>query len=153
MKANKPLYLVLICVLVVCSLGENKKDAKGGKILFKNYSTKTKTLLSFFTSTVPFTCFTVAANAVACTGRRRRNLSLPIDLDIGDSNPEDELSSGIVDPKLTDLSPAAKKGKFQLTIWSTISSTLTITTYITNQHVTLSVSAQCTVGGVILPKC
>ncbi|KAL7631622.1 UNVERIFIED_CONTAM: hypothetical protein RMT77_018065 [Armadillidium vulgare] len=153
MRSNWPLSLALLCVLIGCSLGTNKPDAKLGKIFFKDYSTKTKVLLSFLTSTVPFTCYTVADMLPSCTGRRKRNLHLPTDIDLGDLTSKEELSSGLDDSQQTDTDSPLKSGKFKLTIWSTVSSTLTITTFAVNQLITLSVSAQCTVGGVILPLC
>ncbi|RXG57394.1 hypothetical protein Avbf_15656 [Armadillidium vulgare] len=89
----------------------------------------------------------VADMLPSCTGRRKRNLHLPTDIDLGDLTSKEELSSGLDDSQQTDTDSPLKSGKFKLTIWSTVSSTLTITTFAVNQLITLSVSAQCTVGG------
>ncbi|KAB7500523.1 hypothetical protein Anas_12280 [Armadillidium nasatum] len=89
----------------------------------------------------------------SCVGRRKRNLSLPTDIDLDDLSSKEELSSGLDDPQQKDNDSPLKTGKFKLTVWSTVSSTLTITTFAVNQLITLSVSPQCTVGGVILPLC
>ncbi|KAB7496931.1 hypothetical protein Anas_10299, partial [Armadillidium nasatum] len=150
------LSLLTLLVIATCAatLNNDSKSSKGfgkGKIFFKSYSTKTKTLLSFLTSTVPFTCYSVSTPAMACV-RRKRSLSLPTDLEFNEDYENDSLDSS-VQSELSDSKSRNTAKKFFVTLWSTSSSTLTITTFITNQRVTLSASVACTVPGVILPRC
>ncbi|KAL7630143.1 UNVERIFIED_CONTAM: hypothetical protein RMT77_019719 [Armadillidium vulgare] len=83
--------------------------------------------------------------------RRKRSLSLPSDLELnehGSENLDTSLNSEDVRSK-----SAIQKRKFLVTLWSTLSSTLTVTTFVINRRVTLSASVACTIPNVILPKC
>ncbi|RXG54089.1 hypothetical protein Avbf_16741 [Armadillidium vulgare] len=88
---------------------------------------------------------------MACV-RRKRSLSLPTDLEFNEDYDNDSLDSS-VQSELSESKSRNTEKKFFVTLWSTSSSTLTITTFITNQRVTLSASVACTVPGVILPRC
>ncbi|RXG58638.1 hypothetical protein Avbf_18474, partial [Armadillidium vulgare] len=83
--------------------------------------------------------------AMACV-RRKRTLSLPTDLEANIDYDSDTLDSS-VQSELTESKSRGSQKKFMITLWSTSSSTLTVTTFITNRRVTLSASVACTVPG------
>ncbi|XP_018009389.1 uncharacterized protein LOC108666931 [Hyalella azteca] len=54
---------------------------------------------------------------------------------------------------VADPATGSRSGKSILTVWSTVSSTKTVTTYLTNTFTTVSLNALCTVAGITIPAC
>ncbi|XP_045136338.1 uncharacterized protein LOC123519272 [Portunus trituberculatus] len=139
--------------------GDGSADDQGGKFFVNRAaSTTTWTFLSSFTSIVPYTCYTTGmGDVMACMGRRlRRSRKMATDWEMNldstrlyGSNVEEEEEEE--EPLESDR--VSKEGKFFFRIWSTISTTATITTFSTNRSVTISVSILCTYPGITYNTC
>ncbi|KAK8386186.1 hypothetical protein O3P69_010720 [Scylla paramamosain] len=131
-------------------------DDQGGKFFVnKARSTTTWTFLSSFTSIVPYTCYTTGMGTPeACMGRRlRRSRKLAADWEVSKDSARlygSTLEEG-EDP--LDSDRESKEGKFFFQIWSTVSTTATVTTFSTNRSVTISVSILCTYAGITYNTC
>merc|ERR1712198_200145 len=142
----KTAILLLVFVLVGV-FAENDGLSERQRFLIgvrktKIYSTATTTTLS-----VAYTCYS-KINTGTCSGKRRRRR----DLNIGDV-PEIGLESS-VDSSVTALEDVAGPGQEKLVIWTTTTTTVTITTRSTLSGTTLSVNYSCTVSGLSLaPAC
>lgn len=65
----------------------------------------------------------------------------------------DSSAAGRKRDPLVSANNSNKKGKFFFKIWSTTTSVIPATTYVTNHLITLSISGLCTVPGSIYPIC
>ncbi|XP_042855789.1 uncharacterized protein LOC122242554 [Penaeus japonicus] len=118
------------------------------KFFIKSYSTRTWTFVSSFTSTVFYTCYTTGNPApVACMGRRLRR-SRKLEIPIGDQ--DEDLSSSLTEIEEKDDTTTGKLG---FTVWSTSSTTVTVTTFSTNRSVTVSARVLCTYPGIMYNLC
>ncbi|XP_050725532.1 uncharacterized protein LOC127003203 [Eriocheir sinensis] len=125
-----------------------------GKFFIKNArSSSTWTFLSSFTSTVPYTCYRSGAVALtACMGRRlRRSHKLASVWD--DIDGSERLHGSILEDTESQAEEKAGDGKFFFKVWTTIGTTVTVTTFSTNRSVTVSVSVACTFPGAVINLC
>ncbi|XP_042885846.1 uncharacterized protein LOC122262022 [Penaeus japonicus] len=148
---------LLFAVAIFLSAGSSKalqeEGPPKGKFFLKSYSTTTFTMLSTFTTVVPFQCFFTSAGVQACQGRklrRLRKLSLDVDgvVDSSLASSESEVV-GFADQE----SEADKSERIFFTLWRTSTSTATVTTTSTNSSITISASAYCTYSGFTGPLC
>ncbi|XP_047473707.1 uncharacterized protein LOC125028303 [Penaeus chinensis] len=151
-----------LCVLAATSVSAREEDNL--RFLAK-YTTTTAIVLSTLTSTVPYTCYN-NLNDQVCLGRRLRRLvkmedleaehseSMSLDGSQGDSVAElDELERDVRAAGDED-DESARDGRVALVVWSTSSSTYTITSKSTNSSTTFSLSYYCTaVGAPMAPAC
>ncbi|XP_047498474.1 uncharacterized protein LOC125045310 [Penaeus chinensis] len=143
------IVLSVVCCASVSTGFEKLKDEPelNAKFFVKSYSTRTWTFVSSFTSTVFYTCYTSEeADFVACQGRKLRR-SRKLDIPLGEV--DDELSSSLAEAE--EKQDTAEKLFF--TVWSTSSTTVTVTTFSTNRSVTVSVRILCTYPGVMFNVC
>ncbi|XP_047491156.1 uncharacterized protein LOC125040577 [Penaeus chinensis] len=147
------LFATAVFFLAESSHALHDEGPAKGKFFLKSYSTTTFTMLSTFTTVVPFQCFFTSADIQACQGRKLRRLrKLSIDVDeVVDSSltsSEGEVK-GYVDQE-ADANPSER---LFFTLWRTSTSTATVTTTSTNSSITISASAYCTYSGFTGPLC
>lgn len=102
-----------------------------------------------------------ASSATACTGRRKKTMfgekksssDLTVGTEMKHSGSEDLESSLKWVSDIAETSKAVNLAKTLLTVWSTISSTRTVTVYTTNTSTTVSISAACTVSSATVTAC
>ncbi|XP_047497797.1 uncharacterized protein LOC125044874 [Penaeus chinensis] len=148
LKATILVFTAMCCAAAATTFEELKDEPDlNAKFFVKSYSTRTWTFVSSFTSTVFYSCYTSAAAAFqACQGRKlRRSRKLDIPL----SEVDEELSSSLTEAE--DKQDTSEKVFF--TVWSTSSTTVTVTTFSTNRSVTISVRILCTYPGVMFNVC
>ncbi|KAF2344405.1 hypothetical protein FHG87_024839 [Trinorchestia longiramus] len=131
---------------------EDKNRAK--LLLFATSRTTTKFKLKVVLSTTPYTCV-VASSTVACAGRRRRRSSSHLKLSVGLTDTNRNLEGSLDAQALKDsMDQESRTPRKFLTVWTTRFSTKTVTSYVTDRGVSVSVSAACTVaGGNGIPGC
>ncbi|KAK7066869.1 hypothetical protein SK128_011248 [Halocaridina rubra] len=160
------LILAVFCLASLASSNEaqeiGEEVQKNAKFFLISYSTVTWTFLSSFTSIIPYTCYTTAAVPVACQGRKRRRArKLTGDVSLRESQADlDSSVADIIPPQEVGGSDGSVEGKdpsqqerFFFTLWSTASTTVTVTAFSTNRAITISVSGLCTINGVALNIC
>ncbi|XP_018009846.1 uncharacterized protein LOC108667343 [Hyalella azteca] len=132
----------------------NDDDSQAKFFFFASSSTTTKFKLSFITSTTPYTCVSTAA-AATCIGRRRRAMALHgMKFDVGTNSKDVHSSLDEADIEEVDDQSRQESPRKFLTVWTTSFSTKTVTSYVTDRGVTVSVSAYCTfAGGSGIPGC
>ncbi|XP_071525998.1 uncharacterized protein [Panulirus ornatus] len=128
-----------------------------GRFFVGSYQTTTHTVVVASTSTVFFSCLSGSANTL-CTGRRRkRTISVPIEQDAasieGDSSLAlDSSSEGDEDlPTDSPLDDDDHSGKSAFIVWTTTSTTTSVTVFYTNTSTTVRLSYLCLAAGVSLP--
>ncbi|XP_069994881.1 uncharacterized protein [Penaeus vannamei] len=142
---------ILVFTAMVCAAAASFEELKdeselNAKFFVKSYSTRTWTFVSSFTSTLFYSCYTSAAALQACQGRklrRSRKLDIPI------KEVDEEISSSLTEAE--DKQDTSEKLFF--TVWSTSSTTVTVTTFSTNRSVTISVRLLCTYPGALINVC
>ncbi|XP_066964601.1 uncharacterized protein [Macrobrachium rosenbergii] len=148
----KCLALVVFALLGAVCLGRDENDAR----IVAAYSTRTAITLTTITSVQPYTCAFSVTNT-PCQGRRmRRREALGLgpeddalagdDKTLLDSTFEDPLSS---EGRAQDS--ADRQGRIALTVWTTSSSTYTITSTSINSATTYSLSYYCSINGFPFP--
>ncbi|KAL7646138.1 UNVERIFIED_CONTAM: hypothetical protein RMT77_003039 [Armadillidium vulgare] len=124
--------------------------SREGKLLAV-YTATSATVLATVTTTALATCFSFAAAGPLCNGRRRRRRKAfsdtPNSLE-NDYSEMDAVSGSLSDRYLsvTKKSPPLLRDDRKLTVWSTISTTLTVTDTSFVTGTTVSVSILCVVG-------
>ncbi|XP_071522190.1 uncharacterized protein [Panulirus ornatus] len=144
-------WLVLGIFLVIFCLAEGR-DSEDARVIATR-STKTAIILTTSTTTTPFTC-ALLTNAATCQRRRYRRYTA-----INENHlQEDEalLDGSLADDEEHSRSerdaPAEERDpRIALTIWTTSSSTFTVTSTSINTAITFSLSFYCTVNGVAFP--
>lgn len=76
---------------------------------------------------------------------------MPADLLLGETHDVENLGSSL-QTEVKDLKTDNNEKKL-ITLWTTSFSLFTVTTFVTNQRVTLSASVACTVDDIIIPFC
>ncbi|XP_018009851.1 uncharacterized protein LOC108667345 [Hyalella azteca] len=128
-------------------------DGRARLFFFATSSTTTKFKLAFVTSTTPYTCVKTASDA-KCAGRRRRSSLL---MRNAIPNIKTMLNDVVINGSIDDVESgddevsSEREPRNFLTVWTTSFSTRTVTSYVTDRGVTVSVSAYCTGSGV--PGC
>ncbi|XP_050726474.1 uncharacterized protein LOC127003611 [Eriocheir sinensis] len=128
-------------------------EDKGKFFLKPARSSSTWTFLSSFTSTVPYTCYRSGEEDVmVCMGRRlRRSHKLA---SVWDNKDSERLHGSILEEDTdSQAEEKAGDGKFFFKVWTTIGTTVTVTTFSTNRSVTVSVSVACTFPGAVINLC
>ncbi|XP_042855788.1 uncharacterized protein LOC122242553 [Penaeus japonicus] len=120
-----------------------------GKFFVKQYSTRTWTFLSSFTSTVLYTCYSTGDPFDPCEGRRFRRIR-KMDVSMAEE-PDEDLSGSLTEDEFGEDKTDGEKAFFR--VWVTSSTTITVTTYSTNRSVTVSAFALCSYNGVVLNIC
>ncbi|XP_064077762.1 uncharacterized protein LOC135195461 [Macrobrachium nipponense] len=148
------LALTIFALLGTMCLGRDANDAR----IVAAYSTRTAITLTTITSVQPYTCF-LYTNAVACQKRRlRRQKSLQQSIDeFADLNDKAILEGTVEEGSEAEgraLDSKDRQGRIALTVWTTSSSTYTITSTSINTAVTYSLSYYCSVSGLpVAPAC
>ncbi|XP_068208614.1 uncharacterized protein [Palaemon carinicauda] len=142
----KSLAIAVFVLLVVICHGRDANDAR----IVAAYSTRTAITLTTITSVQPYTCY-LFTTTFACQKRRLRrqkpeNALLEASLD------EDKLllDGTFDDPEGGPEGRALnqdRKGRIALTVWTTSSSTYTITSTSINTATTFSLSYYCSING------
>ncbi|XP_071522185.1 uncharacterized protein [Panulirus ornatus] len=137
----------LLCLLCLAQ----GREAEDGRLIAAR-STKTAIVLTTSTTAAPFTC-ALATNAAACQRRRYRRYSslnthtLAADgLLLDGSMDDDVVGEGGGRPLANP-----REGRVALVVWTTLSSTFTVTATSINSSTTFSLSFFCTVNGAALP--
>nr|XP_027230411.1 uncharacterized protein LOC113822086 [Penaeus vannamei] len=157
--------LVLILVLGVLAVtGVSAREDEDLRVLAK-FTVRTAIVMSTLTSTVPYTCYR-DLNTQICRGRRLRRFVKMDDID-AEKFDSSSLDGSQVDSvgELEELEREvraaddeddlnARDGRLAITVWSTTSSTKTITSTSVNSSTTFSLSYYCTASGAPLaPSC
>ncbi|XP_050737967.1 uncharacterized protein LOC127009187 [Eriocheir sinensis] len=130
---------------LLCSVqGRTDDDAR----IVAKRTTKTAVVLSTSTTTSPFTC-AFRTNTQVCQRRSFRRFN-PINDDKVD-NTEMQLDGSQDDATWQLDDDSQRESRIALTIWTTISSTYTITATSTNSATTFSLSYYCTINGASYP--
>ncbi|XP_066964586.1 uncharacterized protein [Macrobrachium rosenbergii] len=148
----KCLALVVFALLGTVCLGRDANDAR----IVAAYSTRTALTLTTITSVQPYTCVVNPATT-PCQGRKiRRRQSTGLiaeddslagdDTTLLDSTFEDPLS-----PEGRAANSANRQGRIALTVWTTSSSTYTVTSTSINSATTYSLSYYCSINGFPYP--
>lgn len=150
---NKYIILLLLISMLHCS--EGASHDRDGRIIAA-MSTFTKLTFSSSTTTISYTCATLV-NTAAC-GRRRRRSTRIRSLKLTSDNAPTELSDSLADsPSVHPASShndSKRKGRIALTLWSSVTSTVTVLSTSINTLTTYSVSFWCSaVGGTFPPVC
>jgi len=124
-----------------------------GKLFLGAFTTVSHTVVTFLTSTVPLTCINSLKTSTICGGRRKSFRKIILD-DLGLESEGLDLSPSSSSPYLSDeLDPhATPKGRAFYTVWVRSTVTTTLTTYSTNTATTVSLSYNCSAGGIDVPS-
>jgi len=129
-----------------------------GKLFLGAFTTVSHTVVTFLTSTVPLTCINSLKTSTICGGRRKSFRKIILD-DLGLDSEGLDLSPSSRSPysevwALSDeLDPhATPKGRAFYTVWVRSTVTTTLTTYSTNTATTVSLSYNCSAGGIDVPS-
>ncbi|KAK3892544.1 hypothetical protein Pcinc_003620 [Petrolisthes cinctipes] len=116
-------------------------------------------MISSFTSTVPYTCFTTVAGSTvdACVGRRLHRAK-KMQFEAREEVDLDSLLGGTtgdsgVNEEEEEEAKEREREKLFFTVWQTSSTTVTITSVSTNRAITVSASIMCTYTGGIVNLC
>jgi len=152
---------VLLLVAVVASAEADTKEVKevGAKVaeepalekaFFGAYRTVTRTGVTLTTSTVFATCLTKSDTTKLCNGRRRRGLANSPSVVPAE---EKHLDSSIdeVSVQEPDLGGQQKLLGGVYTIWTTATTSTTVTVRYTNTATTISLDYLCTAGSIEFP--
>ncbi|XP_064077763.1 uncharacterized protein LOC135195462 [Macrobrachium nipponense] len=148
----KCLALVVFALLGTVCLGRDANDAR----IVAAYSTRTAITLTTITSVQPYTC-AFAVTTTPCQGRRmyrREFLGMFPEDDSLAGDDKTLLDSTFEDPLISEgraLDSADRQGRIALTVWTTSSSTYTITSTSTNFATTYSLSYYCSINGFPYP--
>ncbi|XP_027214369.2 uncharacterized protein [Penaeus vannamei] len=147
------LFVSAVVLLAESSRALQDEGPAKGKFFLKSYSTTTFTMLSTFTTVVPFQCFFTSDGVEDCQGRKLRRLrKLSIDVDeVVDSSLTS--SKGEIKGDVEQEADANPSERVFFTLWRTSTSTATVTTTSTNSSITISASAYCTFSGFTGPLC
>ncbi|XP_066962108.1 uncharacterized protein [Macrobrachium rosenbergii] len=148
------LALTIFALLGTMCLGRDANDAR----IVAAYSTRTAITLTTITSVQPYTCF-LNTNAVSCQKRRLRRQKFfkhPVD-EFSDIDDKTALDGTFTEDQLAEgkgLDSQDRQGRIALTVWTTSSSTYTITSTSINTAITYSLSYYCSVSGFpVAPAC
>nr|XP_045605589.1 uncharacterized protein LOC123762892 [Procambarus clarkii] len=135
-------FLTILCL----AHGRESSDAK---LLVAAYSTKTAYFLTTSTTTTPYTCAFKVQTQV-CQRRRFKRYSSVDDVVVRDLSPLE----GTLEDAIEGDAKNKRNPRIALTIWSTTTSTYTVTSTSINSATTFSLSFYCTVSGAsALPVC
>ncbi|KAK3857522.1 hypothetical protein Pcinc_036233 [Petrolisthes cinctipes] len=128
---------------------------------FASVTSTTETVFVMVTSTVFFSCISIAPSGPACMGRRRkRSLSRTIEVD-HDKQRGLSLDSSQQDALLNTGDPGQQRDNIDdtdnntrllgINIWSSVRSTSTVTMLFTDTNTTIRLGYYCLAGNVRLP--
>ncbi|KAL7646141.1 UNVERIFIED_CONTAM: hypothetical protein RMT77_003042 [Armadillidium vulgare] len=115
------------------------------------YSSTTVIRLTTVTKAVLTTCYSITPmSVVACNGRRRKRGIVSAD-EFPDINSQKsgDLEASLSNKAAVEDQDTREKSGRKLTFWSTDYSTLTVTTKSFIQGTTVTVTAKCTINGVL----
>ncbi|XP_018025354.1 uncharacterized protein LOC108680935 [Hyalella azteca] len=155
MLARRAFPSVLLA-FVVFRLSGAQLDEERGRFLGA-LSTITHLSIVTTTSTIPYTCYTSFATTTC--GRRKRSLGqlLPHD---GRLPTAPALSGSLSEAAhvvqtraaVTEEHVGERKGRFAVTVWTSVTTTYTMIMTTTNLSTTYSVSILCSVAGATFPN-
>ncbi|XP_018021965.1 uncharacterized protein LOC108678128 [Hyalella azteca] len=133
----------------------DKDEDNKAKFFFAGYSTTTDTIVILTTSSTPVTCVlgsaTVAGGAPPrCTGRRKKRSQI-LNFDRASDTSRIRIDSS-QDSEIDSEVDFFEKSKAFFTIWTQVFTTTTLTTFVTNKALTLSLSYYCSVGNLDVPS-
>lgn len=150
------LAIALLAVALATGSEDSSSSDKNARILAA-YSTRTIVSLSTTTVTSAYTCLS-KVSATGCLGRKMRRykkLMNEEELDSGDRlrfREEKSLEGSVntddllVDTSVQESDDDMREGRIALTVWSTTTSSYTVTSTSTNKSTTLSLSYWCSAG-------
>ncbi|XP_042887743.1 uncharacterized protein LOC122263399 [Penaeus japonicus] len=138
----KAAVVAVILALVACAYANEREER-----IFAYYSTSSITHLTTTTVTGLETCLSVSS--AACTGRRKRGLSSKLsELAVKEASVDLEGSkSDEADEDLRAKRDTEKDGR-AFTVWSTVYTTLTMTSTSILASTTITASALCSASGL-----
>ncbi|KAF2350553.1 hypothetical protein FHG87_018691 [Trinorchestia longiramus] len=134
-------------------------EEENGRILGA-LSTITHLIYATTTTTVPITCYTTIATTLCRRKRHANVVRRHLARSYGGEDPI-ELSGTLSTSSTLNRSPLAgaltddniyRKGRFAVTVWSSVTTTYTITETSTDPQTTYSVSFLCSVSGGMFPN-
>merc|ERR1719481_1707824 len=141
----KSFTVALLCLVAGAqAASQSPRGDKEERLFFGSYRTITNTGVTLTTSTVYASCVSGSATTT-CGGRKRRSAAL---LNIADVDAESERSSGKIDSSIEEASagePRSPTGKLSgiYTIWTTATTSTTVTYRYTDTATTVSLSIYC----------
>jgi len=141
--------VLLIAAAAVCAAATGKEEPALEKAFFGAYRTVTRTGVSLATSTVFATCLTKSDTTKLCAGRRRRGLSSPSLAPAAEKTLDSSIDEVDIQPPIAGAQQKLLGGVY--TIWTTATTSTTVTVTYTNTATTISLDYLCTAGSIDFP--
>ncbi|XP_047741259.1 uncharacterized protein LOC108664848 [Hyalella azteca] len=156
MPSSLKTFISVLLALVIFRSSTAQLDKERGRFLGA-LSTITHLTFVTTTSTIPYTCYTSFAT-VNCGRRKRSNSQQPrqdswlpaapeLSGSLSEAGPEVQTRVAVAEEYVGE-----RKGRFAVTVWTSVTTTYTIIMTATNLSITYSVSILCSVPGATFPN-